>query len=185
MTVTFVLLAHNQEYSALVSLGSLLSQSNPNWLAIVLNNGKNDPLRELVKKFGNNNIQYNESAEFKPTDTFNREMAFHLSATDFTVCASIDDYFLPNTVNDILSVCEGKDLVYWNGYNHHWTQNLVMNTELKCRGIDWCNFAIKTTFARKINVQHYAIMADGLFIEECMTHNPVVAKIEKMLVVHT
>ncbi len=185
MTVTFVLLSHNQEYDALVSLGSLYCQTNHNWRAIILNNGENPPLRKLLKKYPFDTFKYIETDSFVDTDTFNREKAFQLSETEYTVCGSIEDYFLPKTVDEILNSATDNDIIYWNGYNHHWVENAVMQTELKCRGIDWCNFAIRTDFARKVQVRHREVMADGYFIEDSLKLNPRITKIEKMLVVHT
>lgn len=188
MTVTFILLAHNQINDAYVSVGSILAQTNPNWRVIVLNNGPNTALRYLIAtEMQRDFISYVETPEFIDTDTYNRQKAFQMSESDITVCGSISDYFLPTLVQDIIDRAEGKDLIYWDGYNHHWVESEVMKTSLECRNIDWCNFAVRTELARLIPIRHREAMADGYFVEDFMKHEskPVAGKIGKMLVVHT
>lgn len=183
--ITFVLLAHNEVNDPYVSLGSLLCQTNPNWKAIVFHNGINYDMHRMIVSLHDRRITYVETHANNGTDTINRETAFRqLVNTEWVVSSSIQDYFLPKTVESILSVADKSDFIHWNGINHLYHDNHIHNTKPEPTFIDWSNMAIRTELAKQINLVHRFHQADGQFALSVMETNPRVVKIDKCLVVH-
>ncbi len=186
MIVTFVLPAFNENNCPFVSLGSLLCQTNPNWRAIVFHNGTNDIMRGIVDGFNDGRISYVESPENNGTDTINRQHAFdHLITSEWTVSASIQDYFLPNLVESIMAISDKADFIYWNSMNHLFHDNVILNAHPEPCKIDWGNMAVRTELAKRVGISHHRHhQADGNFALDVMATNPRAVKIDKMLTVH-
>lgn len=168
MEVTFVLLAYQEQHDYLVSLGSLMCQTNRNWRAIVFHNGPNPELKEKIyATFPDARISYHETPENNGTDTINREIAYKsMVETEFTVSTSIQDYYLPRTVEYILKAAEEHDFIYWNSINHLWLENAMLDAYPERRKMDWGNFAIRTSLARQVKMLHGIGSEDGYFVEE-------------------
>lgn len=194
MKVTFILPAYNEEYAPMVSLGSLLCQTNPDWDAAVVHNGTNLDMKQMVDERiapDDFRIQYKEVIPATNTPTTSRMAAikYGWAIGEWVVSASIQDYFLPTLVEDILAVADNADFIMWNGYNHHYMSNQIHCTGPRVNHTDWCNFAIRTKLAREVGIvydpvedHHY----DGIFAEKVMQVPGVrFVKIEKFLVVHT
>ena len=187
MTITFVLLAFNEQYDFHVSLGSLMCQTNPNWKAIVFHNGPNRNLQLQIERiFPDRRISYVETTENNGAGDINRDTAYKtLVDTEFTVSTSIQDFYLPNTVEEILKVAEGQDFIYWNSINQHVHDNHILDCEPKPRFIDWGNFAIRTDIAKGVEIPHLDDpMGDGHFVERAMKTELRSKKISKILTVH-
>lgn len=204
--VTFIAPSFQEEYDPYVFIGSLLSQKNPNWKAIIYNNGPNPWLRrvidetqtpklryipwlkELVASLDDKRISYLESA----TNTggwgcYNRSDAIqnHVE-TEYVVQTSIQDYWLPNTVDLIAQYC-GADFIYWDSINHLCGYHNVLHTLPVINYIDWGNFAVKTSIARKVGIRHpESFTADGLFVRDCIAEGLILkpVKIRQILTIH-
>lgn len=187
--ITFVLPAIGEVDDVFVSLGSLMAQTNPRWEAIVVNNGCNLRLRELIEKaFGfDSRITYAESEEVTGTALANRLMALNMAQPGYIIQSSIQDYYLQETVELLhKAISEGYDFIYWNSINHHYHPNIVMECFPIRMRIDWGNFAVCVEMAKEIGYMHLDDnMADGLFVEELIRKlNPKSHKIDRMLTVH-
>lgn len=188
--ITFVLPAITEVNDAYVSLGSLMCQTNPAWEAIVINNGCNLRLRELIEKaFGfDNRVIYAESEEVTGTALANRLTALNMAQPGYVIQSSIQDYYVPETVELLHSAIlrESYDFIYWNSINHHYHPNVVMECFPTRMRIDWGNFAVRVEMAKEIGYMHLDDnMADGLFVEELIQKlNPKKYKIDRMLTVH-
>jgi hypothetical protein len=189
--ITFLLPAFHEEWDFLVSLGSLKAQTNPHWKAIVLHNGPNRKMAELISyHFGTDSrISFYYSQTNSGNGLVNKDYALReLVDTPWVIFSSIQDYYFPKTVEEIALVEEENELVYFNSYNHLWLENAPLYAELRIRGIDWGQFAIRTEIAKQINQltlddNH----ADGEFIEKILENNPDIRKIHlpKILTVHS
>jgi len=188
--ITFVLLAHyEKEPCYKVSLGSLMCQTNPNWEAIVIHNGLNPELRDAIGvEFPDDRIKYKERIEPDVTrGVINRLWAINeLVGSKYIVQSSVQDYFFPSLVQDILHSFRGDPgFIYWNSINHLWLANDKLDARPEIRKIDWGNFCIKTKVAKQVGIKELMKdEADGIFVEEVMKTGVVTCKIHSILTVH-
>lgn len=204
--VTFIAPSFREETEAYVFIGAMLNQHNPNWKAIIYNNGPNpwlqlavadaqdtrysfDPfLKSLVASIKDPRIVYVESPENSGAwGCHNRMDAVrNMVDTDFVVQTSIQDYWLPNTVDEIAAHRQ-HDFIYWNSINHLAGYDRILDSMPVTNYIDWGNFAVRTDIAKQVGIrQPNAFTADGIFVQDCIKEglikNP--KKIHKLLTIH-
>jgi len=187
--VTFVAPAFNEEYDPYVFIGSMLCQTNPDWHAIIYHNGPYTRLKFLVESFADSRLTYLQS----PTNTgawgcYNRIDAInnHVS-TDFIIQTSVQDYWLPSAVDLITKQAQDHDLIYWNSVNHQIKYAQFLDCEPVKNRIDWGNFAIRSSIAKAVGIQHpEEFTADGMFVEDCIQSNLIRSsvKIPQILTIH-
>lgn len=185
--VTFIAPTYNEKYDIYMFCGSMLCQSNYNWKAIIYSNGENSHVREIVHKFQDERLIYHESEHNTGFwGCYNRINALeNIVNTELIVQTSIQDYFLPNTVDLILNHRE-YDFIYWNSLHHYFGHSLL-DAGLHIGGIDWGNFAIKTSIARQVGINHpEAYDADGRFVMDCVNSGLIEnrVKLDKILTIH-
>lgn len=179
--VTFIATTFEEKNDAHVFLGSMLCQKNPNWKAIVYANGHNQYISSLISNLQDDRITYKFSLENSGYwGCYNRIKALEHVDTKYVVQTSIQDYYLPNMVEELLK--RDEDLVYWNCLHNHFNHELL-DTKLELDHIDWGSFAIKTCLDAKIN-HPQSFGADGLFIREVVARGVSTHKIEKTLTIH-
>lgn len=204
--VTFIAPSYQEEQDPYVFVGALLAQTNPNWKAIIYNNGPNPRLRAFINEAEEPRLKYVASQKLmleqladprisyveSEVNTgawgcYNRANALQsMVDTEYVIQTSIQDYWLPNAVEEILKR-NGADFIYWNSINHLAGYDRILETMPVINYIDWGNFAVKTALARKVGIQHpEAYVADGLFVQDCiksgLIHKPV--KIHQVLTIH-
>ncbi len=186
MTITFILPSFNELYDAHVSLGSLLCQTNQNWRAIVINNGANDRLREYVAThFQDERIRYIETPTNTGTDNTSRAYAYNeLIETELVVSSSIQDYYFPQTVDEILKVAHGYDFIYWNSINHLYLDNHILYADPEINKIDWGNFCIRKELAQRVLFDISKYPPDGNYVLDLKRANAKMVKIDKVLTIH-
>jgi len=203
--VTFIAPSFEEEFDPYVFIGSMLCQRNPDWKAIIYNNGPNPWLKEfaedvvspkvryhpwlksVVESFNDERLIYKESpANNGAWGCFNRIDALNnMVDTEYVVQTSVQDYWLPNAV-DMILMHRGADFIYWNSIHHHLEFNVLQSLPA-VHHIDWGNFAIKTSIARKVGIRHpEEFTADGFFVRDCIAEGLIIkpVKIEKVLTIH-
>ncbi len=203
--ITFIATAYEEQFDPFVFIGSMLCQSNRNWKAIIYNNGPNPWLRQIIDDaqsphyryfqslkafiggFNDPRIIYKESSENRGAwGCYNRQHALdNLVDTEYVVQTSVQDYWLPNAVDEILSR-QGHDFIFWNSIHHHLKHD-VLDCKTEINHIDWGNFAIKSRLARQIGIRHpESFTADGQFVRDCFDEGLIEhqVKIEKILTIH-
>ena len=178
--VTFVLITYKEPVGDFyVSLGSLLQQKNPNWKAIVMQDGPlpDDRARKIIEQFNDERITYFESEENEGSwGCYNRKRAIEMVDTEFIVQATVQEYYTPNFV-DIIEANKYNDIIVWPCI-HHSFDYTVLTPELRRTKIDWSNFALKTQIAKRVGIPYpEAYMADGLFVEACLASGLIKRKI--------
>src|SRR5262252_8011351 len=113
--VTFVAPAFNEKYACYNFIGSMLNQQSPDWKAIIYHNGPNNWLKYFVSSFQDPRLVYKESATNNGAwGTYIRIDALNnMVDTEFIVQTSIQDYWLPNAVEQIIAN-KDNDFIYWN-----------------------------------------------------------------------
>jgi hypothetical protein len=180
--ITFIATAFEEKHDAHVFIGSMLCQKNPNWKAIIYANGHNQYISNLISEINDERLIYRFSIENTGYwGCFNRIKALEEVDTEYVVQTSIQDYYTPNAVEEILT--RDEDLIYWNCLHNHFGHN-VLETKLELNHIDWGCFAIKSSSQfNKIN-NPTSFGADGLFIEQAKNGGITNCKIDKILTCH-
>lgn len=185
--ITFVATAYEEKKEANVFLNSLLVQDNPDWECIVYADKPNQYVENLIKEINDNRITYQQNQE--KTGFWghkNRRFALHnLVNTEFILQASIQDYYLPITVSNIVQYSKTHDFIYFdclhNGFGYD-----KLDVYPKICHIDWGCFAVRTIIAKEIDIHNTeSRVTDGIFAENCMKHRGIrVAKLNKTLLIH-
>ena len=186
--VTFIAPAFNETFDTYIFIGAMLCQKNPDWKAIIYHNGPNKWLKYFVHSFADQRLIYKESeTNTGAWGTYNRiDAVMNMVDTEYVVQTSIQDYWMPNTV-DCIAAQAGHDFIYWNSINHLAGYENILDCQPIIDHIDWGNFAIKTSIARQVGINHPAeFTADGLFVTDCMNSGLVTSKIklERVLTIH-
>jgi hypothetical protein len=185
--ITFVAVCYNEVDSVYGFISSMRCQTNPNWKLIIYQNGKNSNISHIVKLFEDSRIKYIESdINTGYWGCYNRIHALNeLVDTEYIIQTSIQDYYIPTTVDEILKH-KDIDIIYFNCIHNHISFD-VLNTELELGKIDWGCFAIKTQIAKSVGINYpMETTADGLFIQDCLKSGLIntTRKINKILTIH-
>lgn len=182
--VTFVATAYEEKYESMAFVGSLLAQKDQRWKAIIYGNKYGEEIHNICQLINDSRITYKVS-EINTGfwGCHNRiEAMSNMVNTEYIVQTSIQDYYLPNAVGEILSGSE--DLIFWNALHNHfdWEQ---LDTKLSINHIDWGCFAVKTEIAKRVGIRKpNEACADGHFVEDCLLLSPTLRKIQKTLTIH-
>lgn len=185
--ITFVATAYNEKHESYQFISSLILQSDPRWKCIIYCDGPNQYIKDSVSFFNDNRITLieNETTKGKWGHP-NRKVALEtLVDTEFIIQTSIQDYYTPNTVSEILSVPNEYDFIYYNSLHNHY-QHAVLYTVPIVDKIDWGCFAVKTDIAKQVGINNVnSDRCDGLFVQDCFKiPNLSSYKINKILTVH-
>jgi hypothetical protein len=184
--ITFIATSHKEKNEAHMFISSLLLQTNPNWKCIIYNDGQNDFIRNVVNKYNDSRISYYESENVTGFwGHHNRKKALDLVNTDFLIQTSIQDYYIPTAVDDILSQTNNNDLILFNCLHNHFKYS-VLYCEPMVGKVDWGSHAIRTSIAKEVGIRFpESSTSDGIFVVDCMSHIGLrYCKIEKILTVH-
>lgn len=187
MSLTFVATAYKETHDPYMFVSALLLQKNPNWKCIIYCDEPNQHVVDAVAIFKDDRFKVvaNETAT-KYWGHYNRKRALHeLVDTEFVLQSSIQDYYTPNTVDEILKHSETSDFIYFDMIHNHFDYD-VLDTLPQRNRIDWGGYAVRTSVARRIDIEHLqACNCDGIFAERCFLDEHVRSvKLEKILAVH-
>lgn len=179
-TITIVATSHNESKWNRAFIQSMQMQTalykhnelQNNWTAIIYNNGLCDDGELKHYCYGLKNIIYIESSvDTGNWGTANRQDIINKCQTDYILQTSIQDYFLPDAINYILRGLETEpDILLWNSINHLVGPCKVLDAKLEWSKLDWGNFAIKTSIAKQVGINHgNTYCADWNFINDCLT----------------
>lgn len=204
--VTFVATSFEEEFDPYVFIGSMLCQKNRNWKAIIYNNGPNPWMKQILEEIQQPRVRYNHWLK-TVIESFNDSRLIYLESelntggwgcynrndainnlvdTEYVVQTSIQDYWLPNAVDDILAQ-SGNDFIYWDSINHLSGYQNILHAMPVMRYIDWGNFAIKTSIAKQIGINSpEAFNADWFFVRDCIAEGLIVKskKLNQILTIH-
>jgi hypothetical protein len=194
--ITFVAAAYKEKYDPYLFISAMLLQTDPRWKCLIYCDQPNTYVNKAVRHFKDDRITVVSNKKPKGFwGHYNRKHALEeLVDTEFIIQASIQDYYIPITVQEILENFNNKDLVFFNCihnhktvYSDHKSYSRVQDTILLARRIDWSSYAVRTNIAKKIGINNpESDICDGIFAEECARKIPPerIMKIHKPLVVH-
>lgn len=185
--ITFVATAYEENYDAFQFASCLLLQSNKDWKAVIYCDKYNKQIEDSVNYFADNRFKIVTNLEPKKFwGHYNRiDALYNHVDTEYVIQTSIQDYYTPNTVEEILKL-RSYDFVYFNCIHNH-IKHDILNTELIRNKIDWGNFACKTEIAKIVGINNpQSSICDGLFVEELVKYisKEKIFKINKILTVH-
>lgn len=185
--VTFVATAFEEKYESMAFIGSMLAQKDPRWKAIIYGNKYSEEIYNICQLINDNRITY-KVAESNTGfwGCYNRKDAvYNMVDTDYVVQTSIQDYYLPNAVSEILSK-SGASFIFWDAL-HHYFDWARLDTQTVIGKIDWGCFAAKTSLAKEVDFRMPETeFADGIFAVDCIQSNHFISaeKIGKVLTIH-
>lgn len=185
--ISFVVAAYKETIEADVLITSLRLQTNPNWECIIYCDEPNEYIKNYVEKCNDSRIRYFENEKSKGFwGHANRKFALeNLVNGDFVLQASIQDYYLPITVECIDKLSKDFDFIYFNCI-HHGFGYKILNSEPRVCAIDWGSFAVRTSLARNVGIKEVeSRLTDGIFVENIFKKDNVKHyKINGVLTIH-
>ena len=185
--ITFIAVCYNETHEIDLFCSSLLAQRDGRWNAVVFCNGKNPEIASSMERYlTDSRFSYVESdSNSGYWGCYNRITALQFVNADYVINTSIQDYYTPNAVGEILAHA-GRDIIYWKCIHNHFQWD-VLDSTLELSRIDWGSFAVKTEVARKVGIKEpTSCAADGLFISDLINagYSGNNMKINKILTVH-
>ncbi len=185
--ITFVATAHNERQCQCPIIDSLLAQSCPDWKLIVYHNGPNPEMHQWITGCGDSRITYTES----PVDngnwgTYNRKDALErLVSTPYITNTSIQDYYLPNAVAEIIKATNaGTEFIHWQAINHLFNYN-VLSGEIAFGHLDWGQVCVKTELLKKAGIQKLTeFCSDWFTFQAVLRLCKKIHKVDKILTIH-
>lgn len=116
----------------------------------------------------------------------NRKLGLEIYAdTEFVVQASIQDYYIPIAVDQMMKVSSNCDFLIYNCLHNHFEYN-ILDCKPERYNVDWSSFMVRTSIAKSIGINNLdSRICDGLFVESIMRHpNLRAIKLNKILVIH-
>jgi glycosyltransferase involved in cell wall biosynthesis len=190
--IEFIIPTYARVNHLVTLLGSLRSQSNPNWTAHIVGDCPPDEIVEEIKKvvtfFNDPRIKFS-TLEHRHQDWGHSPRQYGLdNATEEWVCMTGEDnYYVPEFVDRMLTEGVYHHFVYCDMV-HNWTdkQYIPIKSELRYGMVDVGNFITKTNMAKRIKLKTEFEHADWLFIEEFKKkfEHAKVKKVSGVLYVH-
>lgn len=169
-------ISFREQWEPYMFIGMLKCMKNPNWKAIIWHDEESPRLKKIVEEFNDERITYIETPNRGSWGCYNRKDALKMIDTDFVVNCTVQEYYTPNFV-DLIEEHKQYDLIYWPCVHHSFKYEILNPEPVKGR-IDWSNFALRSTIARKVDINFpEAYMADGVFVEQCMASGFIKRKI--------
>jgi hypothetical protein len=185
--ITFIATAYKEKYDPYMLLASLLLQKDDRWNCIVYSDEPNPSIKSAVKHFKDKRIKLVENEVATGFwGHYNRKKALEeMVDSEFVIQTSIQNYYTPNTVSDLMEFLPNQDLIFFDCIHSHHKYN-VQSSEPKISKIDWGSFAVRTSVAKQVGINNpESIVCDGIFVESCMkVKNLRYGKINKILTVH-
>jgi glycosyltransferase involved in cell wall biosynthesis len=193
--IEFIIPTYNRPYQLLTIIGSILSQTNPNWKIHVVADAVY-PEYENIKNFFSKNEKIKFSELSGPNNDWGhtpRIYGLENATEEWIVMSGDDNYYTPNFVELFLSkIDENTNFIYCDMlHNHdtfHTSSYKYFESKPMTNFIDIGNFASRTEMAKKISFNRGSYGADGEFVESYIntfcTQKQNIKKINKALYIH-
>lgn len=198
--ITFLVSLFEQPLNLLVSLGSLIAQTDQNWEAVILNNGTNlggSIVFRAISEYAPYKIIYRHTASKQlGWDCYwSSDLAIEnrWAGGDYLCFASDDSYYVPEFVQVMCDEAEKNqwDFAYCDVlYDARVSgRRAVMSTAPQCCSIDKTCFIVRRDkwigFPNKNTGPYQATQCDGQAIEEMVRRGYSYGKVNECLVVHS
>ena len=192
--IEFIIPTYNRPNQLLTIIGSILSQTNPNWKIHVIADAVY-PGYENIKNFFSSNKKIKFSELDGPHNDWGhtpRIYGLENSKEEWIVMSGDDNYYTPNFVESFLSLIDSDtNFIYCDMLHNHDTyvsSYRYFESKPLLSYIDIGNFATRTEMAKKIPINRQVYGADGEFVElyvkRFCSDLKNIKKIDKALYIH-
>jgi glycosyltransferase involved in cell wall biosynthesis len=173
-------------------VGSLMSQSNPNWKAHIVADCPDDDIVEQMKTivtfFNDDRIRLTVlDKRYNDWGHTPRQYGLDNSTEDWVVMTGEDNYYVPEFVDIMLGESEHQHFVYCDMV-HNWINRdyIPLMSKLQLGRIDIGSFMVKSNMAKKIKLRLDQEWADWYFVDEFMKKFTAakMKKVNRLLYVH-
>lgn len=192
MRIEFIIPTYNRVTHLITLLGSLQSQSNPNWTAHVVADCPEDEIQEQLKTV----IAFFNDPRLKLTilpERHNdwghtpRQHGLDNATEEWVIMTGEDNYYVPEFVDIMLEEGKNNHFVYCDMV-HNWVNRdyIPIQSRIELGRIDIGNFMTKTNMAKKIKLKNKHEWADWYFIQDFKDKYKIAKykKVNKVLYVH-
>jgi glycosyltransferase involved in cell wall biosynthesis len=192
MKIEFIIPTYNRVSHLITMLGSLQSQSNPNWTAHVVADCPEDDIQETMKTI----IAFFNDPRIKLTilpERYNdwghtpRQHGLDNATEEWVIMTGEDNYYVPEFVDIMLEESKNQHFVYCDMV-HNWINRdyIPLQSKLELGRIDIGSFMCKTNMAQKIKLKKEHEWADWFFVQDFQKKYKIAKfkKVNKILYVH-
>lgn len=191
MKIEFIIPAYGRPTNLIMTLGSLFSQTNPNFKVHVVADTKYDGFDWAISPFQHDDRLQVTVLDKRHNDWGHtpRNVGLDMATEEWVVMTGDDNYYAPIFVEEFLSVVDDKtgfvycDMVH-NGHNSNMYRPVMC--KIKHGDIDMGNFMTRRDLVGDLRLKTDEFSADWLFIRDYLSRNSGVGvrKIHKWLYVH-
>ena len=183
--VDFIIPTYNRKEPLKCMLASLMSQTNKNWTAEVIQDGSSD-LAYIVREFNDPRITFSHTSKrWNDWGHTLREIGKQKSSAKYIIMTGDDNYYTPNFVEELRKATnDSPGIVYWDMVHSHYNYQLF-KCKLIINEIDMGAFATRNDLAKQIKLGT-SFAADGEYVRDFVKMFPktIKRKIDKVLFVH-
>lgn len=183
--LTFIATAYKETNEVIIFVNSLLLQTNSNWKLIIYCDEPNNFIENYINSLNDNRIKLFKNDVAKGYwGHYNRIEALNIVDTEFVIQTSVQDYYIPTTVQELINF-SSFDLVYYNAIHNHLNYTVLDSELVRCK-IDWGSFMIRTRIGKEVGIKYpQSSICDGIYVEDLIKYNKIrIYKINKILTVH-
>jgi glycosyltransferase involved in cell wall biosynthesis len=192
MKIEFIIPTYNRVSHLITMLGSLQSQSNPNWTAHVVADCPEEDVQETMKTI----VAFFNDPRIKLTilpERHNdwghtpRQHGLDNATEEWVIMTGEDNYYVPEFVDIMLEESKNHHFVYCD-LVHNWINRdyIPILSKLQLGKIDIGSFMTKTNMAQKIKLKKDYEWADWFFVQDFQNKYKIAKykKVNKILYVH-
>lgn len=191
MKIEFIIPAYGRPTNLVMTLGSLFSQTNPNFKVHVIADTEYEGFDWAVSTFKHDERLKVTVLETRYNDWGHtpRNVGLDMATEEWVVITGDDNYYAPTFVDEFLSVVNDKTgFVYCNMVHNVHSANSYI--PVSCRtefgAIDMGNFMTRRQLVGNIRLNAKEFAADWIFVSDYLRQNPQIGikKVDKWLYVH-
>lgn len=192
MKIEFIIPTYNRVSHLITILGSLQSQSNPNWTAHVVADCPPEDIQEQLKTiiafFNDPRLKLSILPE-RHNDWGHtpRQHGLDNATEEWVIMTGEDNYYVPEFVDIMLEEGKNHHFVYCDMV-HNWVNRdyIPLQSRLELGRIDIGNFMCKTNMGKKIKLKKDQEWADYYFVQDFENKYKIAKykKVNKILYVH-
>jgi glycosyltransferase involved in cell wall biosynthesis len=192
MKIEFIIPTYTRIFHLITMLGSLMSQSNPNWKVHVVADCPPEDIQEQLKTiiafFNDPRLKLSILPE-RHNDWGHtpRQYGLDNATEEWVIMTGEDNYYVPEFVDIMLKESTNHHFVYCD-LVHNWINKdyIPLLSKLELGRIDIGSFMVKTNMGNKIKLKKEHEWADWYFIQEFQNKYKVAKykKVNRILYVH-
>jgi hypothetical protein len=188
----FIITTFSRTNHLITIVGSLMSQSNPNWKAHIVADCPDEDIvkriNEMVTFFNDDRIKLTVlDKRYNDWGHTPRQYGLDNATQEWVVMTGEDNYYVPDFVDSMLSQSEHQHFVYCDMV-HNWVNKeyILVKTKLQLGAIDIGCFMTKTNMAQRIKLNTSHEWADWFFVQDFTNKfkQAKILKVNKILYVH-